>query len=176
MKDLTLSIPQSKQRVLIASNVLKTFSAARQLSRDAKETGGLLFAEISADWINIVDASNADAAASVSRFRFVPKLKTRRERIIRAFGKGLHFVGEWHTHPEYDPSPSVLDNKSMNDSFIKSKHELTTFMMIIVGNRPNELSLRVTLHDGRDVIDLGLFRNPRPAKIRGEGSSKGSNR
>ena len=67
--------------------------------------------------------------------------------IQQQFKKGYHFIGEWHTHPISEPSPSSLDIRSVKDSFLKSKHELNYFVMVIVGNNEGGLKLWVSIHD-----------------------------
>ena len=63
------------------------------------------------------------------------------------FKEGLHFIGEWHTHPQVDPIPSQVDLYSMRDSFLKSKHELEAFVLIIVGTKSPSLSLWISKHN-----------------------------
>ena len=70
------------------------------------------------------------------------------------FNKGLHFIGEWHTHPEISPTPSSLDLRSMNQLYSRSKHELTNFLMIIVGNDPEQLNLWVSIHNSSSFHQL----------------------
>jgi proteasome lid subunit RPN8/RPN11 len=69
----------------------------------------------------------------------------------------MHFVGEWHTHPEPHPAPSSLDLSSAREAFVTSIHELNFFVSIIVGNEPEKLDLWVGVHDGvnaRRLVEL----------------------
>jgi integrative and conjugative element protein (TIGR02256 family) len=59
----------------------------------------------------------------------------------------LHFLGDWHTHPEPHPTPSGTDLESMRDCFNRSKKQVNYFIMIIVGTSTPDLSLWVSLHD-----------------------------
>jgi proteasome lid subunit RPN8/RPN11 len=54
-------------------------------------------------------------------------------------------VGDWHSHPEPVPRPSYLDLHSMKECFLRSKHELRNFLLIIVGNRAGPAGLYVAL-------------------------------
>ena len=47
---------------------------------------------------------------------------------------GLHFVGDWHTHPEEIPTPSSSDIRTIKEAVAKSKHHLHGFVLIIVGS------------------------------------------
>lgn len=158
MNELALKVPHSNQVLVICDAALEVFVNARQISSSAKETGGLLFAEISTAAVRIVKATRAEKRASVSRFTFVPTLRAKRSAIKREFRSGLHFVGEWHTHPERDPTPSSLDNFSMQDSFVRSEHELDGFVMVVVGNRREALSVSVSLHAENENTSLGQHR------------------
>ena len=64
---------------------------------------------------------------------------------------GLHFVGDWHTHPEPTPRPSEDDLKNMQECFAKSVHELRTFAMIILGTDPLQTGLHVALVGAKSV-------------------------
>lgn len=45
-------------------------------------------------------------------------------------------MGDWHTHPECHPEPSLTDTESFKDMFNKSRHRLGSFVMVIVGTGP----------------------------------------
>jgi len=154
MDELSIVLPDSTQPLIIEAHVLTTFTEARQLNASDKETGGLLLARVSKEEVRILEATKAEKNASISRFLFQPNLKQKRRIVQEAFKDGLHFIGEWHTHPEKDPSPSGLDRYSMTDSFRRSKHELDCFVMIIVGNRKDKLSLSITLHSQEGLTEI----------------------
>ena len=80
--------------------------------------------------------------------------------MAKAYGRGQHFLGEWHTHPQSDPTPSACDLQSMAELFVRSVHELNFFVMIIVGNSTPDLSLWVSLHDASSSHQLELVRVP----------------
>ena len=67
---------------------------------------------------------------------------------------GLHYVGDWHTHPELKPTPASLDISSMKDCFIKSIHELNYFVLTIVGTSPKKANIWVGLINDKKVINL----------------------
>jgi integrative and conjugative element protein (TIGR02256 family) len=80
--------------------------------------------------------------------------RQRRFEVKRQFDQGLHFVGEWHTHAEKDPTPSQVDLNSMRDAFVRSSHELNYFVMAIVGNRSEQLSLWISIHNAHEAHRL----------------------
>jgi integrative and conjugative element protein (TIGR02256 family) len=107
-----------------------------------------LFAEFAFPLIQVVEVSVPHATDKRWRTLFIPNRVQQRKLIKQCFKNGRHFVGEWHTHPEPKPTPSGLDLKSMSDAFVKSRHELNYFIMVIVGNKEETLELWVSAHDG----------------------------
>lgn len=70
------------------------------------------------------------------------------------FAHGLHYVGDWHTHPEDNPWPSPTDLDSIVDCVRRSRHELAGFLLVIVGRLDPPAGLYVALHDGRSASAL----------------------
>jgi integrative and conjugative element protein (TIGR02256 family) len=134
-------------------SVLDAFYNFRQI-HDESEAGGLLFAKFDFPTIRIAAATTPHKTDQRWKTLFVPNRFLQRLTINTHFKKGDHFVGEWHTHPEPNPTPSKLDVKSMREAFLKSNHELNYFIMVIVGNRSDSLVLWVSAHDGQHFEQL----------------------
>lgn len=127
---------------------LAIFSDFRQMNGEP-EGGGLLFAQFEFPIIRILAITAPTSTDGRWVTLFVPNRILQRRSIKDHFKRGRHFVGEWHTHPEPNPTPSNLDLASMRDAFLRSDHELNYFIMVIVGNRSDKLSLWVSAHNGR---------------------------
>lgn len=156
-KSLQFSLPRSEQRLVLMPSVLETFSHFRQMHGEP-EGGGLLFAKFEFPIIRILSATKPHRTDVRWRTLFIPNRILQRRVVKGHFKEGLHFVGEWHTHPEPDPRPSNLDLRSMRDAFLKSTHELNYFVTIIIGNRPDKLALWVSIHDSKRcqrLVELG---------------------
>ena len=132
--------------VTLAPAVLAHFEYNRQIKRSDKEAGGQLFAHIEGDSWVVVLASGPRKSDWRHRFGFRPDRKRERAEIEEYFEAGLHYVGDWHTHPEPSPSPSSQDVESMNELVQKSQHELIGFLMVIVGQSDWPGGLYVSLH------------------------------
>lgn len=158
LKSRRFSLPSSKQELVLSGCVLEIFSEYRQTGTDP-EAGGLLFAEFDLPVIRIVEASRPNPSDKRWRTLFIPNRILQRRLIKKCFKKNWHFVGEWHTHPEPYPTPSHLDLDSMADAFRKSQHELNHFIMVIVGNRTDDLELWVSTHNGSQYHRLNEFRS-----------------
>lgn len=152
---------ETGQNIEITPTVLEKFSRNQQGSFAAPEAGGLLFASISSRSIQIASATEPTKSDIRSRFFFKSSRRCAKASIKKAFKEGLHFVGEWHTHPEPNPTPSKLDLDSMAESFRSSKHQLEHFVMIIVGNDKDDMRLWVSMHNSERVLQLSeIFTNP----------------
>ncbi len=136
----------SKQILEIHDSVKDFFFENRQKEKDP-EIGGLLFASITTEKVSILLATPPHKNDLCKNFIFIPNRINHNKLIKHYFKQGLHFVGEWHTHPQREPSPSNIDILSMKDSFSKSKHELNSLVMIIVGNAEDSLRLWVGTHN-----------------------------
>lgn len=140
------ALPPSDQVLEISPSVIQTFRHYQQTA-GACEAGGLLFARMLLPNIIVDEATHPHEKDKRFRRTFIPFRNAQRRTIKDRFRRGLHFVGEWHTHPEESPVPSSLDLHSMYDSFVKSKHELNAFVMVIVGSKESGLRLWVSIHN-----------------------------
>lgn len=125
--------------ILICEAALTTMLGFRQRTRRDKEAGGQLFAHFQGPEMVIVEATPPTLLDHRSRYRFRPSRLLQRREIRKKHAAGLHFVGDWHTHPEERPKPSADDITSMQDCFRRSIHDLAAFVLIIVGiSKPPE--------------------------------------
>jgi len=153
IKERKFNLPHSNQQILLNPSVLEVFSIYRQLKSEP-ESGGLLFAEFNFPQIYITEVSIPHSSDKRWRTYFIPNRILQRRLIRSQFKRGLHFVGEWHTHPTPVPLPSSVDLESMNEAFSKSRHELNYFMMVIVGNSHEKLNLWVSAHNRTTYLQL----------------------
>ncbi len=147
------------QELFVCSDVLLHFNKHRQASVNAPEVGGQLFAEFSPGRVCIRVATGPANEDKRGRFWFIPNQQRQNAEIQKLFKERLHFVGDWHTHPEPIPSPSGTDLKSMQDCFSKSRHQLKSFVMVIVGQADFPAGLWVSLHDKEGYYRFSPFTN-----------------
>ncbi|WP_319478568.1 Mov34/MPN/PAD-1 family protein [Marispirochaeta aestuarii] len=146
-------VPDSIQYISISPLVEENLNNYIQIASQP-ESGGLLFAEFKLPEIHIADISVPYENDIKRMFLFIPDQKHQQHVIKKKFQKGLHFVGEWHTHPQNHPEPSQLDIYSMRDSFRSSSHELNYFIMLILGNTKDFDRSWVSIHNGETYIKL----------------------
>ena len=130
----------------VEPQALATIERFRQTDSSAPEAGGMLLASIEPDLVRIVRATEPAATDRRTRFAFVPTLNHQQRVIDKQFQSGLHFVGEWHTHPEPRPTPSSVDLRSMATCFRDSRHQLASLVMVILGTEASFDGLWVSLH------------------------------
>jgi len=133
MSALEFSLDHGHQTLRIEQGVLDHFQRYRQLSNSDSEAGGLLFAKISGTVISVEKATGPSFFDQRSRFSFFPNSLYAQCAIKKSFQEGLHYVGEWHTHPENFPRPSPRDIRSFRSVFQKSSHNLAGFLFVISG-------------------------------------------
>lgn len=141
----------------VEPSVLRHLAKHRQAGPRAPEVGGQLFAAFEKYRVRITRATGPRETDRHSRFSFFPDRRSENSEIKERFVDGLHFVGDWHTHPERHPSPSTIDLASMADCFRKSKHSLSHFVMLIVGQDVSPAGLWVSLHNAKKCVPMKLM-------------------
>lgn len=142
--------------ICFSAEVVEFFAKHRQQSGVKTEIGGQLFARFERGEVHVVRATGPNPADKRGWNWFRPDLRRQNIEIQLRFEEGLHFIGDWHTHPEREPTPSSWDTDSMMDSFKKSRHQLRAFLMVIVGRADFPSGLWVSLHQG-DVVERLIF-------------------
>lgn len=147
----------SGQRLDFNDAVLAHFSRHKQLRLRQPEAGGQLFAVLDKKRIEVVLATGPRPADRRSRMSYFPNRSAEQLEINAKHLEGLHFIGDWHTHPQDIPEPSRRDLASMADCFSRSKHDLNAFVMVIVGRTVFPDGLHVSVHDGAEYSKLSPF-------------------
>lgn len=140
--------------LVLSDDVLKHFERYKQLNRTDKESGGQLFARLSGSEAIIVKATGPRFLDKRTRTSYTPNRRAEQREIKRMFGEGLHYIGDWHTHPTAIPFPSSTDKSSVQSCFVASSHELTAFVLIIVGTDRFPRGLSVSLQSKSGEITL----------------------
>jgi integrative and conjugative element protein (TIGR02256 family) len=154
-KPLKFEIGQSSQRLVLSRTVLKHFEKHKQKRADSLEAGGQLFARLSAlPEVIIEQATGPRPSDFRTRTLYIPDRSAEQPEIDYWHKKGLHYVGDWHTHPEVIPNPSSCDTESIRESFVESKHHLHGFLLMIIGTAPFPNGLYVSLNNANSDLLL----------------------
>jgi len=119
--------------VTFQAEVLRTFTRFQQTGKAKPEAGGQLFASFRPGHVDVVLATEPTSGAKCGRYFFRPNRQEEQREISAAFRKHLHFIGDWHTHPEPEPTPSGLDIAKAKEIFERSAHELRGLLLVVVG-------------------------------------------
>jgi integrative and conjugative element protein (TIGR02256 family) len=161
---LEYAVGETSQRLLIERSVLELFEKYQQKRWYQKEAGGQLFARLDGDRIVVSAATGPRKSDRRSRYSYVADRYAERREIREQYERGLHYLGDWHTHPEQFPQPSRLDVESIGECVLKSQHSLNAFVLIVVGTASFPGGLCVLIHDGREALRLA----PTPQDRRGD--------
>jgi len=145
---ITYPIGVSGETIVLTDQIVDHFKKHRQHRPWRREAGGQLFAHFRAGEILVKEATGPRPTDRRGRAYYKPDRRAERREILDRFKSGLHYVGDWHTHPSELPEPSWTDVRNINECFAKSHHELNGFILVIVGTAPAPCGLRVSIHDG----------------------------
>ncbi len=125
---------QDKSLVVISVEVANVFMSYRQLSDSSQESAGVIIGERRDVHIVIKTLSVPSRWDIRSRFMVDRVSRHHQKTVDNAFKKSngeWQYLGEWHTHPEDIPKPSMTDYNSWHKN-LKSSYPL---ILIIVGRK-----------------------------------------
>lgn len=162
---MSLRIPlgDSGELVILTDAVLEHFRHHQQQRKRDTEAGGQLFGRIQEKIITIEEATGPRRSDIRSRYSYIPDRKAEQREINDRFPSGLHFIGDWHTHPEPIPYPSGTDLDNMRECVKKSRRGVSGFLLIIVGTAPLLSGLHASLHDSKEILLLTIQNEPSTA-------------
>lgn len=126
-------LPRGDERVVLGEQVLRHMGSHRQTRRWHREAGGQLFARFVPGAVLVEHITGPRRSDRRSRASYQPDRAAEQREIHDMHALGLHYVGDWHTHPERSPSPSVVDRKAMIDMFSNSATQAEGFLLVVVG-------------------------------------------
>lgn len=147
-------ILDSGQRLILAKPVLECFARHRQTRFWHREAGGQLFARFDLPNIVVEEATGPRRTDRRTRYSYHPDRRAEQREIAARHVRGLHFIGDWHTHPEDAPTPSSRDERSMREAFAASHHVLNGFILAIIGRLELQESLGIWLYNGDARLQL----------------------
>jgi integrative and conjugative element protein (TIGR02256 family) len=139
--------------LLIESEVLEGLDAYRQTDPYSTESAGVLLGYRRGNHIHIVQATLPAADDIRNRFSFTRRDKSHQQiatREWRTSGRTKDYMGEWHTHPEAVPAPSMVDVSQWHLLCSRSNKPL---IFVILGTSGNwyGIGLGAELHP---LVDL----------------------
>jgi integrative and conjugative element protein (TIGR02256 family) len=190
---ITLPLSAEGASLVLGDAVVEHFALHQQVRHDQAEAGGQLFARITRYEIFVEEATGPRASDRRGRTHYTPDRHAERKEIRERFALGLHYIGDWHTHPESVATPSPIDRFTISDCSRRSTHKLAGFLLIVVGNGSFPECLHISLHqagssigfvgslrqwwtgDAADVVNLNIPQFDRPSLIDTSLSKTGTN-
>ena len=139
-------------KIHISDTVIEIFEKYKQNNKKDNESGGILIGQIKDDNIYILKASIPNKFDKSSRYYFECDKDAAQIIINYEFYNSNHksiYIGEWHTHPENNPTPSSLDKKTIRKQFKNNKLNEPLLILIIQGLK----NIYVSLYDGRKFYE-----------------------
>ena len=109
----------------------------RQIIDSDKEMGGVLMGELYPNSnrikiTNILVCEHSNNSRSGLELN-IECLQKQMNKIWEDSGGTITYLGDWHTHPEFNPMPSYTDYKTFVKNYYVSKFEQNLLLYIILG-------------------------------------------
>lgn len=151
-----LKFQDSKTNLIIDihESVLLKCSKYLQFEIFQPESGGILigYHDRKNNVLNILDATIPDIFDVRKRKRIILKSKNHNE-IVKSFVKeGYYYVGNWHTHPQSIPTPSVIDWEEWKKGLHLDKVPKGFQVFIIFGNQ--EMKIWIGNEKSKEIYEI----------------------
>jgi len=119
------------------------------LKAGRREVGGVLMAEHIGR--NTFEVKDLTVHRRGSVFNFVRAIEKALERLRAFFDRSQHdytrfnYIGEWHSHPSFEPFPSPRDDDSMRE-IIGDPEVGANFVVLLIVKLEDRVELRGSLH------------------------------
>ncbi|WP_341285288.1 Mov34/MPN/PAD-1 family protein [Priestia megaterium] len=148
-------LPNNKT-LFIRSEAIEKMLKYRQNKLRSLEAGGILIGRILIENGHYIidDVSEPMPTDKRSRYRFSRKPEGHQEYFNTIWEREngcCFYLGEWHTHPEYVPTPSSVDRKDWN-RLVRLKFENDILFFVIVGIK--EIKVWYGDLNEREIIEL----------------------
>lgn len=154
--------------VVFTNEVINTLNEYKQYKKDQNESGGILLGKIYDKVIIIDQISTPSKDDESGRYHFSRNVQKAQKIIERSWeeSNGCRiYLGEWHTHPENVPIPSIDDKILISNLVNKSDMEINYLFMVIIGREEpyvavfdkNDMSLKKLSNLNR--LEIIIYRD-----------------
>lgn len=144
------------ENVIVSRSVMKIIEKFKQNSKKAKESGGILLAQVKEKNVYIIKVTTPNRFDKATRYSFHCDKDAAQLIIDYEFinsGQKTIYIGEWHTHPENYPNPSRVDKNMIVGQYFKNKLNESFLILIIQGLK----GIYVAIFDGKILKETKLF-------------------
>lgn len=132
--------PRLPYQVIFESAPFRTIRRYAQILPWTKEAGGQMFGRIEDSRIVVTEVTTPSAKDRRTRTSFVLDVPTANAQVAERFSRGLEYLGDWHTHPEDEPTPSPSDRENAGRMF-KAAAGRPWLLMAVAGRRGTWLGI-----------------------------------
>lgn len=118
--------------VTIADKVMQQIQSFATSDLSSKEAGGIFLGYYRGPHVEVIDCTVPLPKDKRSMFGFLRRDPGHSATAIAAWkasGRKTAFVGEWHTHPEDNPTPSQVDRNTWLDLMMSRKSDPLIFLI-----------------------------------------------
>lgn len=126
--------PRLPYQVVFEPKAFQTIRRYVQILPWTKEAGGQMFGRIDDSRIIVTEVTTPSTKDKRTRTSFVLDVPTANAEAAERFSRGLHYLGDWHTHPEDTPAPSKSDRENAGRMF-KAATGRSFLLMAIAGRK-----------------------------------------
>lgn len=123
--------------ISLSGSSIRKLRSHRQLGWNASEAGGQLFGTISGEHWKIEDITGPRSSDLRTSRSYEPDRRAEQSEIDFFFGRGLHYLGDWHTHRERRPTPSSIDIATIKSVAAQSNTPLPCLLLGVIGMSPD---------------------------------------
>jgi integrative and conjugative element protein (TIGR02256 family) len=141
--------------IKITRSALDVVEKYKQITKKAKESGGILLGQVKDNDIYILKVTTPNIFDRATRYSFNCNKDAAQVVINYEFinsDQKTIYLGEWHTHPEDFPNPSVVDKKMIGKQYFKNKLNEPFLILLIQGLK----GLYVAIFDGKALEEAKL--------------------
>jgi len=134
----------------IASMIASAVAAGR------KETGGILIGSYGpSGWVaDVLEATPQPKGSHAGWAWFQRSHQGLAELLALRWEDGLHYLGEWHFHPNASPAPSNADLRAMQAIAREPDYRCQVPLLLVIGGSQARWELSATLFRSGHAITL----------------------
>ena len=145
-------VKRDKYTIHISDDALSILDKYKQHKKYQNESGGIILGFVHKDNnIYISKISEPNVLDKAFRYSFERNKKAAQIIVNSEFyesGGKVIYLGEWHTYPEPNPFPSLVDIKMIKQQYTNNKINEDFLILLIQGME----SLYVGFYDGNQLV------------------------
>jgi integrative and conjugative element protein (TIGR02256 family) len=141
---MSIQVELNNRVIVLTDSVIASLQHFRQIEKRSNESGGIILGQIAGREVFLTRISIPNQFDSASRFSFDRNPKVAQVIIdfehFNSQGK-TNYLGEWHTHPESNASPSQRDRLMIKSQWDSNKLNQDFILSIILGLKKSFIGL-----------------------------------